>query len=94
VVTEKNEPIFNRLALIGFGLIGGSIARAARAQGAARSIVATARSAQTRKRIAELGVVDQVLESNAAAVSGADLVIVCIPVGASGEVAKEIGVTS
>jgi cyclohexadieny/prephenate dehydrogenase len=91
VVTEKNEPIFNRLALIGFGLIGGSIARAARAQGAARSIVATARSAQTRKRIAELGVVDQVLESNAAAVSGADLVIVCIPVGASGEVAKEIG---
>jgi cyclohexadieny/prephenate dehydrogenase len=91
VVTEKNEPIFNLLALIGFGLIGGSIARAARAQGAARSIVATARSAQTRKRIAELGVVDQVLESNAAAVSGADLVIVCIPVGASGEVAKEIG---
>ena len=90
-MTEKNEPIFNRLALIGFGLIGGSIARAARAQGAARSIVATARSVQTRKRIAELGVVDQVVESNAAAASGADLVIVCIPVGASGEVAKEIG---
>ena len=87
----SDEPIFNRLALIGFGLIGGSIARAARVQGAARSIVATARSAQTRKRIAELGVVDQVVESNAAAVAGADLVIVCIPVGASGEVAKEIG---
>ncbi len=85
------QPIFNRLALIGFGLIGGSIARAAKAQGAVRSIVATARSAQTRKRVAELGVVDQVLESNAAAVSGADLVIVCIPVGACGEVAKEIG---
>ena len=88
---KAGEPIFNRLALIGFGLIGGSIARAARAQGAVRSIVATARSPQTRKRVAELGVVDQVVESNAAAVEGADLVIVCIPVGACGEVAKEIG---
>ena len=78
----SEAPIFNRLALIGFGLIGGSIARAARAQGAVRSIVATARSPQTRKRVAELGVVDQVVESNAAAVKGADLVIVCIPVGA------------
>jgi hypothetical protein len=60
----SEAPIFNRLALIGFGLIGGSIARAARAQGAVRSIVATARSPQTRKRVAELGVVDQVIESN------------------------------
>jgi len=85
------QPIFNRLALIGFGLIGGSIARAARAQGVVRSIVATARSPQTRKRVAELGVADQVVESNAAAVEGADLVIVCIPVGACGDVAKEIG---
>ena len=54
----SEAPIFNRLALIGFGLIGGSIARAARAQGVVRSIVATARSPQTRKRVAELGVVD------------------------------------
>jgi cyclohexadieny/prephenate dehydrogenase len=86
-----DAPIYNRLALIGMGLIGGSIARAARAQGAVRSIVATARTAETRKRVAELGIADQVVESNAAAVEGADLVIVCIPVGASGEVASEIG---
>jgi len=86
-----DTPIYNRLALIGFGLIGGSIARAARAQKAVRSIVATARSLQTRRRVAELGVVDQVVESNAAAVEGADLVIVCIPVGACGPVAQEIG---
>src|SRR5229473_8246490 len=83
--------VFNRLALIGTGLIGSSIARAARAQGAARTIVATARSPQTRKRVAELGLADQVVESNAAAVEGADLVIVCVPVGACGAVAKEIG---
>jgi len=88
---SKPEPLFNRLALIGVGLIGSSIARAVRAQGAARTIVATARSPKTRRRVAELGIADQVVETNAAAVAGADLVIVCIPVGACGPVAKEIG---
>jgi cyclohexadieny/prephenate dehydrogenase len=83
-------PLFNRLALIGVGLIGSSIARAARAQNAAGSIVTTARSAATRRRVAELGIADQVVETNAAAVEGADLVIVCIPVGQCGEVAREI----
>src|SRR5260370_135818 len=54
-------------------------------------MVATARSAATRRRVAELGLADQVVETNAAAVAGADLVIVCIPVGACGAVAAEIG---
>ncbi|HEY6382235.1 MAG TPA: prephenate/arogenate dehydrogenase family protein, partial [Pseudolabrys sp.] len=88
---SKPAPLFNRLAIIGVGLIGSSIARAARAQGAARTIVATARSPRTRRRVAELGLADQVVESNAAAVEGADLVIVCIPVGACAAVAQEIG---
>ena len=88
---SKPEPLFNRLALIGVGLIGSSIARAVRAQGAARTIVATARSPKTRRRVAELGIADQVVETNAAVVEGADLVIVCIPVGACGAVAREIG---
>jgi cyclohexadieny/prephenate dehydrogenase len=83
--------LYKRLALIGVGLFGSSIARAARAQGAAGSIVATARSPQTRKRVAQLGLADQVVESNAAAVEGADLVILCIPVGDCGAVAREIG---
>ena len=83
--------MYNRLALIGTGLIGSSIARAARAQGTVREIVATARSAATRQRAAELGLADQVAETSAAAVAGADLVIVCAPVGACGEVAAEIG---
>ena len=86
----RDAPIVNRLALIGVGLIGSSIARAARASGAARAIVATARSAATRRRVAELGLADQVVESNAAAVEGADLVIVSIPVGQCGPVAAEI----
>jgi cyclohexadieny/prephenate dehydrogenase len=83
-------PLFSRLALIGAGLIGSSIARAARHEKLVGSIVATARSAQTRKRVMELGIADQVVDSNGAAVEGADLVIVCIPVGQCGAAAREI----
>src|SRR6202011_2966207 len=79
-----------KLALIGFGLIGGSIARAAREQPLAGEIVTTARSAKTRARVKELGIVDAVVETNAEAVKDADLVILCIPVGACGAVAQEI----
>ena len=83
-------PSFPRIALIGFGLIGGSIARAARAKGLAGEIVTTARSEKTRARVAELGIVDRVVASNIEAVKDADLVILCIPVGACGPVAQEI----
>jgi len=83
-------PPFQRIALIGFGLIGGSIARAARAQGLAGEIVTTARSAKTRARVLELGIVDRVVETNAEAARDADLVILCTPVGACGAVAQEI----
>jgi cyclohexadieny/prephenate dehydrogenase len=86
----STTPHFDRIALIGFGLIGGSIARAARAQGLAKEIVATARSEKTRARVMELGIVDRVVETNAEAVDGADLVILCIPVGACGPVAADI----
>jgi cyclohexadieny/prephenate dehydrogenase len=84
-------PLYDTLALIGVGLIGSSIARAARAHGAVRQIVTTARSAKTRQRVAELGIADKVVETNVDAVKDADLVIVCIPVGVCGAVAKEIG---
>jgi cyclohexadieny/prephenate dehydrogenase len=83
-------PPFKKIALIGFGLIGGSIARAAREQGLAGEIVTTARSAKTRARVSELGITDRVVETNAQAVEDADLVILCIPVGACAAVAQEI----
>jgi cyclohexadieny/prephenate dehydrogenase len=86
-----STPLFDTLAIIGPGLIGSSIMRAARAHGAVRKIVATARSPKTRKRVIELGIADTVTETNAEAAKGADLVIVCVPVGVCGEVAKEIG---
>jgi cyclohexadieny/prephenate dehydrogenase len=83
--------MFNRLAIIGPGLIGSSILRAAREQGLVKTLVATARTETTRARVKELGIADEVTDNNAAAVKDADLVFVCIPVGASGAVAKEIG---
>ena len=86
-----SKPLYDTLAIIGVGLIGSSIARAARAHGAVRSIVASAHSPKTRQRVVELGLADRVTETNAEAVEGADLVIVCVPVGVCGEVAKEIG---
>src|SRR5665648_890212 len=83
------EKLFDTLAIIGPGLIGSSIARAARAQGAARTIVASSRSPETRQRVVELGIADKVVATNAEAVAGADLVIVCVPVGVCGAVAEE-----
>src|SRR5262249_58557283 len=65
--------------------------RADGVQGTARYIGAAARSAAGRRRVAERGLADQVVETNAAAAEGADLVIVAIPVGACGELAAEIG---
>jgi cyclohexadieny/prephenate dehydrogenase len=84
------EPPFDTLAIIGPGLIGSSIMRAARARGAARTIVTSSRSLQTRQRVAQLGIADKVVETNAEAAQGADLVVVCAPVSVCGAVAEEI----
>ena len=84
-------PLFHRLALIGVGLIGSSIARAARALGVVDEIVVTSRSEPTRQRVAELGLADRITANSAEAVADADLVIVCVPIGACEAVAREIG---
>ncbi len=86
-----SKVLFDRIAIIGLGLIGTSIARAARANGVAREIAGTARSQKTRARVRELGIVDEVLDTPALAAEGAGLVIVCVPVGASGAIAQQIG---
>ncbi len=83
-------PLFERLALIGLGLIGASIARVAKRKRLVGHIVAADSSEEVRKRAAELGLADSIAKSAAAAVDGADLVILCVPVGAIGAVAEEI----
>ncbi|MCI0468426.1 MAG: prephenate/arogenate dehydrogenase family protein [Beijerinckiaceae bacterium] len=84
------EPLFQRLALIGMGLIGSSLAHVCRRKGLAREIIATDSSAIVRAQVAELGLASHVAEGPAAAVEGADLVIICVPAGAIGTVAQEI----
>lgn len=77
----SDTPIFRRLALLGLGLIGSSVARAARKHGLAGEIAGHARSAETRAKALELGFVDSVYEDPAAAVAGADCVMICTPLG-------------
>ncbi|TAD90446.1 MAG: prephenate/arogenate dehydrogenase family protein [Alphaproteobacteria bacterium] len=70
-----------RLAIIGIGLIGSSIARVAREKGLARAIVCSDASAEARADALALGIVDAAEADPAVAVAGADLVILCTPIG-------------
>ncbi len=85
------EPLFRRLALLGIGLIGSSLARRARAGGdLAGEIIAYAPSEATRARVLELGLADRVEADPARAVAGADGVLLCAPVGAFAGLAEAI----
>jgi cyclohexadieny/prephenate dehydrogenase len=84
-----DAPVFDRIALIGIGLIGSSIALAARQTGAAGEVLLWDRSEAVRDRAAELGL-GTVTATAEAAVSNADLVILCTPVGVLGEVTEAI----
>jgi cyclohexadieny/prephenate dehydrogenase len=86
-----SEPLFQRLALIGMGLIGSSLARVCRRKKLAREIIATDTSSAVRARVTELALTDHIVETAAAAVEAADLVILCAPVGVMGAIAREIG---
>ena len=80
-------PVFERLTIVGLGLIGSSIARAARRSNAAKTIVAADISPDVCARVRELGLADEVSDDLAAAVKDSDCVILCVPVGACGAVA-------
>jgi cyclohexadieny/prephenate dehydrogenase len=82
--------MFDKIALIGIGLVGGSIALEARKRGLARKIVAATRSAETAAAANRLKLADHCGTDIAASVEDADLVIVCTPVGACGAIARTI----
>ena len=82
--------IYNRVALIGLGLIASSMAWGIKRGGLAAEVTGYARSAETRETAREIGLCDQVFDSAAEAVKDADLVVLCVPVGVMGQVAAEI----
>jgi cyclohexadieny/prephenate dehydrogenase len=81
---------FRRVALIGIGLIGSSLAHAMRRKELAGEITGFARSEATRTKAKDIGLVDAVFPSPGAAVEDADLVILCSPVGTYAALAAEI----
>jgi len=81
---------FARVALIGVGLIASSIARAARRGGVAKHVAGADADADVRKRAEALGFLDSVHEDPAEAAKGADLVILCTPVGAMGAAVQAV----
>ncbi|QFU17836.1 prephenate/arogenate dehydrogenase family protein [Microvirga thermotolerans] len=84
----RAAPLFGRVAIIGFGLIGSSIARAARHLNLAGTLVAVDRDEAVLARVRELGLAEEATADLAAGVGDADLAIICVPVGAYGAVAE------
>ncbi len=82
--------IYDRVALIGLGLIASSMFWAMKRGGLVGEVTGYARSAETRETAREIGLCDRVCDSAVEAVEGADLVVLCVPVGAMDAVAREI----
>ena len=82
--------IYDRVALIGLGLIASSMSHAIKRAGLAGEVVGYARSEATRQTARDIGLCDQIYNSAAEAVEGADLVVLCVPVGAMDSVAQDI----
>lgn len=81
---------FERIAIIGLGLLGGSVGLAVREHLPGAATTGWDNDPGTRARAAERGLVDRVCESAGAAVADADLVVLCVPVGAMGSAAADI----
>lgn len=82
--------VFERVALIGLGLIASSMFWGIKRAGLAGEVTGYARSAATRDTARRIGLCDRVCDSVAEAVAGADLVVLAVPVGVMGAVAEEI----
>lgn len=82
--------MYNRVALIGLGLIASSMFWAMKRKGLAGEVTGYARSPETRETARRIGLCDRICDSAVEAVEGADLVVLCVPVGVMGDVAAEI----
>lgn len=86
----QTDTRFNRLAIIGVGLIGGSLARAVRKAGGCTEVVGCGRNTSHLEKAVSLGVIDRFETDVAAAVEGADMVVVAVPLGAMASVFKQM----
>jgi cyclohexadieny/prephenate dehydrogenase len=84
------QPMFDRVALIGIGLIGSSLSHAIRRGDLASEISVSTRSQETLDRARELNLGDDYTTDAAKAVEGADLIVLSVPLGAMGAVAQAI----
>ncbi len=82
--------VYEKVALIGLGLIASSMYWAMKRDGLAGEVTGYARSAETRDTAREIGLCDRVCDTAVEAVQDADLVVLCVPVGVMGDVAAEI----
>lgn len=89
----STPPHFERVAMIGIGLINGSLARAIKRDGLADEVVACSRREETIEEAKALGLADRTTTDPAEAVNGADLVILGTPPGAIGQITKAIAST-
>ena len=83
-------PLINRLAIIGVGLIGGSLARVLREKGEVNEVVGIGRGKANLERAVELGVIDRYYHDPAEGVVGADLIFLATPVCTIADIVKEI----
>ncbi len=83
--------MFKQITIIGFGLIGSSLARAIRQNGLAGKIICADQSRDICEKVLELGLADEITTDMGKGVRGSDLVILCVPVGAIASVADKIG---
>ena len=90
-MSADSRPMFGKVALIGIGLIGSSLARAMRRAGLAAHIAGFARDHETLDKARSLGFADTLHDTLEPAVRDSDLVVLATPVGVFGELAKEMG---
>ena len=88
--SQSSAPLFGQITFVGIGLINGSLARDVRRHGLAGRLVATTPRQETLDEACALGLVDDATPDAAAAVRDADLVVLGVPVGASGAAARAI----
>ena len=90
MLRSESKPLFKKVALIGVGLIGSSIAHGIKDQNLAEKVSVTAQSQKTLDTVIKLGLADEATLDQKKAVSHCDLVIICAPLGSYGKIIENI----